>query len=441
MARTTRTTSTSRTRTVTRTSTTSRRPVANLRARQSAARRKFDLNGFATTAGSRFGHWLGSVYRGQSKEFNLLVGVTVILVGFGVLMVLSASYIDALKSGADAYSVFFKQAAAALIGLLAMSVLSKTSMTWVQSKSQLFFFAAMGLQFLVLAIGTSVNGNRNWLNLGPLSIQPSEILKLAMILQIAALLSRRGHLLDVPTATWYPALGLGAISMVPVMLGGDLGTVIIMFMILFFMLGISGLPRRIFTTLIIAAAVITPLLVNASSSRRARIMAWLNPDAPDPNDVNWQASHGLWALAAGGFGGVGLGESKMKWSWIPEVENDFIFAIVGEELGFLGAMALIAMFIMFAAALIRIILKTDDMYKRYLVTGVLVWITMQATVNIAVVLNLLPVLGVPLPFISAGGSSLAMVLAAVGIVLAVERQNPKTNVAARRSQPKAARRR
>jgi cell division protein FtsW (lipid II flippase) len=152
-------------------------------------------------------------------------------------------------------------------------------------------------------------------------------------------------------------------------------------------------------------------------------MAWLNPNAPDPNDYNWQSQHGIWALAAGGIGGVGLGNSKLKWSWIPEAENDFIFAIIGEEEGLLGAVAVIALFIFMGFLFKRIAERTVDIYSRSVVIGVGIWILGQALVNIAVVLNLLPVLGVPLPLISAGGSSLAANLVAIGIVLSIEREN------------------
>jgi len=169
--------------------------------------------------------------------------------------------------------------------------------------------------------------------------------------------------------------------------------------------------------------VIIPVAVNISSSRRARVLAWLNPSAPDPLDVNWQSKHGVWALAAGGVSGTGFGDSKMKWSWIPEVENDFIFAIIGEEFGLIGAVVVIGLFVMLGFVLVKIILKTPGSYERYVLIGIMGWIVLQALVNIAVVLNFLPVLGVPLPLISSGGSSLLSTLAAIGVALGIERRN------------------
>jgi cell division protein FtsW (lipid II flippase) len=152
-----------------------------------------------------------------------------------------------------------------------------------------------------------------------------------------------------------------------------------------------------------------------------RIDAWLNPEGADPMGVRWQFEHGTWALASGGVFGTGLGRSKLKWSWIPEVENDFIFAIIGEELGLIGAMFVILLFFVFGVTMYSIARLQTNPFNRYLVIGVMLWVTMQGFINIAVVLGLLPVLGVPLPLISAGGSSLIATLGALGVVLAVER--------------------
>ena len=208
-----------------------------------------------------------------------------------------------------------------------------------------------------------------------------------------------------------------------VILGKDMGTGIIMFLVIFGVAILAGLPRPWVLGSAVVAAIGGLLLLSQSSSRWPRIMAWLNPGAPDPLNYNWQQDHGIWAIAAGGWTGVGLGNSKMKWSWIPEVENDFIFAIIGEELGLVGCLVVIALFVYLIHLLFRIAQKTQDLFGRLVVTGVGIWITSQAIINIAVVLDMLPVLGVPLPLISAGGSSLLALLGAIGLVLAVERDN------------------
>lgn len=373
---------------------------------------------------NRGASWIAGTFRSQSRDFNRLLSVTIILVSIGSLMVLSASYVDAVKSGGGALSIFLKQVAAAIGGLIAMGVISRIPVVALQKLTRPYTSLVLIVQGAVLLFGTAVNGNRNWISVfGLFTLQPSEFLKLAMILTLALLLTKRNHELDDPTRTWWPALISAGIAMFAVFLGSDLGTVIVMFLIVLVLLSVAGLPRRLFGLVLVAVAVVLPATVMMSGSRKARILAWLNPTAPDPLDVNWQAKHGIWALASGGLTGTGLGESKMKWSWIPEVENDFIFAIIGEELGLIGAVVVIGLFIYLGFTLIRIISKTIDVYDRYVLIGVMAWVVLQALVNIAVVLTFLPVLGVPLPLISAGGSSLVATLMAIGVALGVERRN------------------
>lgn len=379
---------------------------------------------------TKFGHWISDTFRNQSREFNQLLGITVVLVIFGSMMVLSASYVDALKAGNGAYSVFLKQVLAAVAGLIGMGVISRFPISALQKLTRPFFFGSLILQGAVLVLGTAVNGNKNWISVfGLFSLQPSEFLKLAMIMNIALFLTRRDSELTDPTRTWWPAFGNGVLAMGAVILGSDLGTVIVMFLIVMVQLSIAGMPRRLVGFIAGAAVVIVPVAINISASRAARVMAWLNPSAPDPLDVNWQAKHGVWALAAGGIGGTGFGDSKMKWSWIPEVENDFIFAIIGEEFGLVGAVVVISLFITLGFILVKITLKTPGIYERYILVGIMGWIVLQALVNIAVVLNFLPVLGVPLPLISSGGSSLLSTLAAIGVALGVERRNSSAPIA------------
>ncbi len=387
---------------------------------------------------AKFGKWLAGTFRNQSREFNQLLSITVILVIFGTMMVLSASYVDALKAGDSAYSIFTKQLIAAIAGLFGMGVISRLPLVALKNLTRPFFFSALLLQLLVLLIGTAVNGNKNWISVfGLFSLQPSEFLKLAMIMNIALFLTRRENELTDPTRTWWPAFGNGIIAMLAVIAGSDLGTVIVMFLIVLVQLSIAGMPRRLVGFIAGLAVVAIPVAINMSASRRARVFAWLNPSAPDPLDVNWQSKHGIWALAAGGVSGTGFGDSKMKWSWIPEVENDFIFAIIGEEFGLIGASVVIALFIMLGYVLIKITLKSSSSYERYILIGIMGWIVLQALVNIAVVLNFLPVLGVPLPLISSGGSSLLSTLAAIGVALGIERRNhsqplARTNASRRR---------
>lgn len=376
------------------------------------------------------------VFKAQSIHFYRLLGVALFLTVFGIVMVLSASSIDSLKANNNSFTIGGKQLIFAVVGFGFLAIFSLAKTTTMQKRSKIFFQVALATQLAVLFVGKSINGNRNWLDFGLFSIQPSEFLKIAIILYGAFYLSQRtDYFYD--GKVWIMTLLWGGLGMALVILGSDLGTVIIMFLFYVGMLVMAGMPSRLIGAILVAVVVLVPLAVNfGSSSRVGRILAWMNPNAPDPNGYNWQSEHGMWALSAGRIFGAGLGESKMKWSWIPEVENDFIFAIIGEELGLIGALVIIGMFLFMAVCFNNVLRRTSDLFSRYVVAGVMLWITLQALVNIAVVLRLLPVLGVPLPFVSAGGSSLLSSLMGVGLVLAIERENhastaPRARTAAR----------
>lgn len=386
------------------------------------------------TGRDRLQRWFDRAFRAQSIHFYRLLGVTLFLVLFGLVMVLSASSIDSLKGTNNSFTVFNRQAAIAILGLFVMAVVSLLPVSRLSALAPRLFFITLAVQALTLVIGTDINGNRNWINLfGLFSLQPSEFLKIALILHLANFLTRRQDDFDIPK-TWWSALIPAAAGMALVMAGRDLGTVIVIYAMAMGLLILAGMPSRIISTVLLATAVLAPIALSiGSGSRWGRILAWLNPSAADPNGYNWQSEHGMWAIAAGGIFGQGLGQSKMKWSWIPEVENDFIFAIIAEELGLIGALALVGLFVFLMITFVQIYQRTRDDFSRYVVSGVMVWVILQALINIAVVLRLLPVLGVPLPLISAGGSSILATLGAIGVVLAIERENHAQPFAAKRS--------
>ena len=386
--------------------------------------------------------WFDRTFRAQSIYFYRLLGVTIFLALFGLVMVLSASSIDSLKGTNNSFTVFNRQAGIAVLGLFAMAAASLLPVSRFNSWAPRILVLALGVQFATIFIGTDINGNRNWINIfGLFSLQPSEFLKVALILHLANYLTKNESDLDIPKV-WWQALIVPLGGMVLVMAGKDLGTVIVMFALTVGLLSLAGLPARIAGAIAVATAVLTPMLLSlGSGSRWGRILAWMNPSAADPNGYNWQSEHGIWAIAAGGIFGQGLGQSKMKWSWIPEVENDFIFAVIAEELGLIGALVVIGLFIYLMISLVKVYQRTADQFSRYVVLGVMAWITLQALINIAVVLRLLPVLGVPLPLISAGGSSILATLGAIGIVLAIERENHARPVAIRKSPSRAKARR
>jgi cell division protein FtsW len=366
--------------------------------------------------------WFTTTFRGQSRDFNNLLGITFLLVIFGLVMVLSASYVTSLGNGEGPLTVFIRQLGWAVIGFVALGVMSRLPMPFIQKVAPIFFLVMLGLQVAVLLIGTEVYGNKNWIRIGELSFQPSEFLKLGLLLVISGMLVSRRDYLDSFKYGWLAPLLAAGGSTGLVLLGSDLGTALVMFGFSLVMLILAGMPSKIALWVFLGAAALA-LAFSSFGSRRVRIAAWLNPDALDVTGATWQAKHGIWALAAGGVGGTGLGDSKMKWNWIPMVDNDYIFSVVGEEWGLLGASILIILFVLLAMSLIRILNRTDRLFERYVLLGIVSWITIQAFVNIGVVLNFLPVLGVTLPLISAGGTSLLITLTTLGIALGIERRN------------------
>jgi cell division protein FtsW len=392
---------------------------------------KIDAKNVSKQGAERLQVLFDRVFKAQSIYFYRLLGVTLFLVIFGVVMVLSASSIDSLVTNDNSLSVFLKQLMFAIAGLLALSLVSLMPISFIKSKAKIVFAGALLLQLAVLFIGKEINGNRNWLDFGLFSIQPSEFLKIAVILHVSVFLAQQQDYFD-DQRVWYRALGMMGLAMGLVLLGRDLGTVIIMVIAFVGLLALAGMPTKLLQQIGVLLAIGIPIALMSSSSRRGRINAWLNPSAPDPLNYNWQSEHGMWAISAGRIFGSGLGESKMKWSWIPEVENDFIFAIIAEELGLIGALVVIALFVFLAFSLLKILQRTADPFSRFVVSAILLWLSFQALVNIAVVLRLLPVLGVPLPLISAGGSSLIAALTAIGVVLAIERENHMSPQAIRR---------
>ena len=376
----------------------------------------------------RLVNWLKENFQAESIHFYRLAGLTGFLVVFGLVMVLSSSSIDSLVANRDAFYVFSRQSLYAVIGLTLMMVISAQKLSRIQNLVKAALVLGFGLQLSIPFIGISVNGNTNWISIAGFTLQPSEFLKVALIMYIAWFVNNREHELDDPKRVLMPVLIVGAAALALVMYGRDLGTATIIALIVFGTVAIIGAPLRPLLQVGAGVAVLAAFATTSSASRMARITAWLNPGTASSEAFNWQYEHGTWALAAGGIFGVGLGNSKMKWSWIPEVENDFIFAVIGEELGLIGALVVIGIIALLISSLITIMNRSASTFSRVLVVGVIVWLVSQSAVNIAVVLGVLPVLGVPLPLISAGGSSLIATLGAIGLVLAIEKDNHRNGV-------------
>ena len=404
-----------------------KRPVQTARAKQT--KQRTDVAGRLSRVSNASQqvalHWFSRLFRAQSPLFYQIFFVTLFMAVFGLAMVLSSSAVDSIRNNAgNAFATSNKQVLFALGGFTLLIVGSLLTTRFMQRWAKLAFIITLVVQAMVFPFGVTVNGNKAWLQIGDFRLQPSEFLKVGMILMLALLMQERANIIeDVRLYRNHILIwAFGAVGAVA-LLSSDVGTALVMVLVLLMMVWLSGIPRGYMRgpVLLTAGLAITAILV--SSSRRARVWAFFDPASDITGAFTDQTVHGIWALAAGRITGVTLGQSKMKWTWIPEVENDFIFAIIGEELGLIGALGVIALFVYLGVLIMRVAQRARTIFSRMLVTGICVWLIGQAVINIAVVLNLFPVLGVPLPLISAGGSSLISGLGAIGLVLAVEREN------------------
>jgi cell division protein FtsW len=295
--------------------------------------------------------------------------------------------------------------------------------TWQRLAWPLLLVGFVGLG-LVLVKGRSVNGNQNWVRIGGLTLQPAEAVKLALVVWTGTVLARKHQLLDRAEHLLVPVLPVAALLLGLVLAGHDLGTALILMALVAALLFTAGAPLRLFVWAGAAAGLLVGMLVVGSDNRMARIHLWLGGGGGDYLGTGWQSQHGLWALATGGWWGVGLGASREKWSWLPEAHNDFIFAIIGEELGLIGTLAVLALFALLAVGLFRLVLCAEDLFVKIATGGVLAWVLGQALINIGAVIGVLPVVGVPLPLVSSGGSALMTTLVALGMVLGFARRVP-----------------
>jgi cell division protein FtsW len=371
------------------------------------------------------------VFGAETGTFFLLLGTTLFLVAFGLVMVLSSSSVeDGASAGHDFFSSFTRQGLYALIGIPLMLLASRMPIGFWKKWAWPAVLGTGALQLLVFipGLGLSYQGNQNWIKVGAFTGQPSELVKLALILWVSWILARKRALLNDWKHVFLPIAPVVGIAIGLVLLGKDLGTAIIMGMIVLGCLFYAGVRLRIVGVALVVAGAIGLLLTQVGSSRTSRISAFLS-GCTRPSDYRvdcWQTVHAWWGIASGGIFGSGLGESKVKWSWLPDADTDFIFAIIGDELGFIGAILVLALFVVLAIAFVRIVRTSRDPFAKIVTSGVMIWLVGQAFVNIAVVLGLLPVLGVPLPLISAGGSSLISSLVGIGVVLSFARHQPAT---------------
>ena len=366
----------------------------------------------------------GARLEGWPREAVVLTAIVGLLVAIGLVMSFSASFVDAAESG-DPFGVFRRQAVWAVIGVAAFLVVARLPhQLWRPISWGLLAVSVIGLAaVLVPGVGIKAFGSTRWLGIGPIVVQPSEIAKLGLLLWTADVLERkrpRDGTLHTTPHLLVPALPAFLLVALLVLLEPDLGSTVLLGMIVALVLFAEGLALRHFATMLgVAAAAVLGLAV-AAPYRLQRLTGWLDPEA-DPERSGWQLLQSLYALGSGGWFGLGLGSSRGKWNFIPNPETDFIFAIIGEELGMVGAGAVVLLFFAMLVIGLRVARGAPDGFGRTVAFAVTGWIVGQALVNIGTVTGLLPVTGVTLPLVSVGGSSLVSTLVALGILVAIAR--------------------
>jgi cell division protein FtsW len=379
-------------------------------------------------------------------SYHLVLGVSALLLSLGLLMVLSASSVTSLRDYGNSYPIFFHQA---------MWVGAGLPLAWLASRLPISFVRGLAWPALLLScaaiaatyvpgLGVEVNGNQNWLSLGGFQIQPSEFAKLALVLWCADVYARKGKLLRSWSHLIIPVVPAAFLVILLVVGQHDLGTSLVLFAVVLGMLWVVGAPLRLFAGSAIVFGVVAFALVATEKERVARLANFANP-LDDYLGQGWQASHGFFALATGGLWGSGIGASTQKWGGLAGAHTDYIFAIIGEEFGLFGTLVVLVLFATLAYAGIRIATRTKAPFVKYASAGIVVWLMCQTLINVGMVLGLLPVIGIPLPLISYGGSALLPTLISLGLLLSFARTEPGAEAALRarrhaRRRPHGARR-
>jgi cell division protein FtsW len=384
----------------------------------------------ATQGGSRnrFGAWLGR----PMTSFHLIISVAGLLTTLGLIMVLSASGVRSYGADGSAWVIFGKQVLWTVVGVIGAYLAMRMSVRFLRSVAFTGYLVTIILLVLVLVpgIGNLANGSRKWFVIAGFSMQPSELAKIAFAIWGAHLLAARRMERASLREMLIPLVPAAVIALALIVAQPDLGQTVSLGIILLALLWYVGLPLRVFVTSLLAVFLAGAILAMSAGYRSERVRSWINPEI-DPQDTGYQARQAKFALAHGGIFGDGLGQGVAKWNYLPNAHNDFIFAIIGEELGFIGAFALLALFGLFAYTGMRIARRSADPFLRLLTATTTMWIIGQAFINIGYVIGVLPVTGIQLPLISAGGTSTAATLFMIGIMANAARHEPEAVAALR----------
>jgi len=369
----------------------------------------------------------------RPPAYVVLCATVTVLNVVGLVMILSASSVAALSDYGSSWYFFNRQLLWALVGLAGFLIASRIDYRqWRRTAPYLLVIAFLALS-LVLVGGKLVSGSQRWIVLGPLQLQPSELAKLALLVCGAEVLTKRADRLDDPRA-WRPVIAIFLVFALLVMKEPDLASTIVLGVIVGALLIVGGVRAKHLAQMIGVAVLGTGVLSLLAGYRRARMFSFLHP-GHDVGNTGYQLWRSLIAIGSGGLNGVGLGAGRAKWFFLPNAHTDFIFAIIGEELGFIGCLLVLGLFVGLGLVGLRIARRAPDRFGMLVATGVTAWIVGQAAINLGAVVGLLPVSGVPLPFLSVGGTSLVITMFAVGVVANIARQTAPTPVRGRKGAP------
>ncbi|MCL4423461.1 MAG: putative lipid II flippase FtsW [Actinobacteria bacterium] len=368
-----------------------------------------------------------------STTRRALLAVTAILCGLGLLMVLSASSVTSVLAGASPWKVFMFQCLWVCFGALGLAIAAKVDYHFWRKFRVLLPAVTIALLVAVLLphIGTTVGGSSRWLGFGIVRLQPSELAKLAMVLFGADLLARRGDKSMQVTTTVRPMLFMLAVMGVLVMKQPDMGTTLVLGCIAFGLLFTAGVPMRSLAKILALLAVAATLAAVMDPYRRDRLLSFIDPWA-HASGSGYQVVQSVIGMGSGGLFGLGLGAGHEKWNLLPNAHTDFIFSVIGQETGLIGCLLVLVLFGLFVWLGIRTAARAPDRFGTFMASGITCWLLAQAVINIGAVVGLLPVTGIPLPFISYGGSSLVIDMAATGILVNIagkeRRRSPRKNL-------------
>ncbi len=360
--------------------------------------------------------------------FSLAVGL-LLVIGLGAMR--SASSVVGLELEDNGWAFFTRQLIAMGFGAAAMIVAARVPYNWYRKAAVPIFLLSIAGLLAVLLIGDRDYGSQRWIDLGFTEFQPSEFAKFATIVALAAVMAKKERRLEKVWHFVVPVATIVGTTCLLIMLEPDLGTTLIIAASAFAILAVSASPLRYVTMAGIVGTLSALALAYVSDYRLARVTAFLDPYADELGD-GYQVLQGLGALGTGGTFGVGLGASRTRWGWVPNAHTDFIFAIIGEEIGFAGGLVIIALFTLVAVLGLVVAFRAPDRFGRFLAVGITVWIATQAVVNIGGVVQAMPITGMPLPFISFGGTALVMAMGAAGVLISVARSGVSSSRRRRR---------